>query len=65
MNLTEELFLVTGTLQAAAVDHALCGGIAVILHGYPRLTRGIDLLLREEDLERARKALEKAGYTLS
>jgi len=65
MNIKDELFLVTGTLQKARVDHALCGGIAVIVHGYPRLTRDIDLLLREEDLERARKALEKSGYTLS
>ena len=65
MNLKDELFLVTGTLEKARIDHALCGGMAVTIHGYPRLTRDIDLLLREEDLERARNALEKSGYTLS
>ena len=64
MNIRDELFLVTGSLENARIDHALCGGMAVIVHGYPRLTRDIDLLLREEDLERARNALEKSGYTL-
>jgi hypothetical protein len=65
MNLRDELFLVTDTLENARIDHAICGGMAVVVHGYPRLTRDIDLLLREEDLERARSALEKVGYTLS
>ena len=64
MNIRDELFLVTGTLEKARIEYALCGGMAVIIHGYPRLTRDIDLLLREEDLEQAQKALEKSGYTL-
>lgn len=64
MNIRDELFLVTGALEGARIDHALCGGMAVIIHGYPRLTRDIDLLLREEDLERARKVLDDLGYTL-
>jgi hypothetical protein len=64
LNIKDELFLVTGALERASIDHALCGGMAVIIHGYPRLTRDIDLLLREEDLERAREALEDLGYTL-
>ncbi len=64
MNLKDELYLVTGTLERGGIEYALCGGIAVIIHGYPRSTRDIDLLIREEDLERARKALESAGYSL-
>lgn len=65
MNLKDELFLVTETLDKAGIDHALCGGIAVLIHGYPRLTRDIDILLREEDLQKARSSLEESGYTLS
>lgn len=64
MNIRDELFLVTGALTDAEVEYALCGGMAVIVHGYPRLTRDIDVLIREEDLERARGVLEKSGYTL-
>jgi hypothetical protein len=64
MNLKTELFRVVDDLSRAGVDHALCGGVAVIIHGYPRLTRDIDILIREEDLDRAQKALESSGYTL-
>ncbi len=65
MNLKDELFLVTGALESAGIDYALCGGLAVVIHGYPRLTRDLDLLVREADLEPARKALEGAGFALS
>lgn len=65
MNLKEELFLVTDALRDAGIDHALCGGLAVAIHGYPRLTRDIDVLVREEDLDRAREILKVSGYTLS
>ena len=59
MNIQHELYLVIDTLQRAGIDYALCGGLAVIVHGYPRLTRDIDLLIREEDLVRARSSLKK------
>ena len=39
--------------------------MAVVLHGYPRLTRDIDILIRPESLLDARKALEPVGFTLS
>ena len=64
MNLQDELFLVTDALERGGVDYALCGGIAVVIHGHPRLTRDIDVLMREDDLDRAQKALGAAGYTL-
>lgn len=64
MNLKDELFLVTSTLTDAEIEYALCGGMAVVIHGYPRLTRDIDLLLREDDLDRAQKALAISGYTI-
>ncbi len=64
MNLKEELLAVERALRSAGVPHALCGGLAVAVHGYPRLTRDIDLLLRPSDLEAARKALSSAGFTI-
>ncbi len=53
------------TLNNSSVAYALCGGMAVVLHGYPRLTRDIDLLIRPEDLSAAREALEAIGFTIS
>ena len=65
MNLKQELLGVVRALNEAGVPYALCGGMAVVLHGYPRLTRDIDLLVRRQDLGAARKALAAAGFTIS
>jgi hypothetical protein len=44
------------------IDYALCGGMAVALHGYPRFTKDIDFLVPSESLEMARKAAHRAGF---
>lgn len=64
MDLKSELLAVAKTLNQAAVPYALCGGMAVVLHGYPRLTRDVDLLVQTSDLDRAREALANAGFTI-
>lgn len=64
MDLKQELFGIVGALSRADVPYALCGGMAVVLHGYPRLTRDIDLLIRSKDLEAARDVLGSAGFTI-
>ncbi len=64
MDLKQELFGIVGALSRADVPYALCGGMAVVLHGYPRLTRDIDLLIRSQDLEAARDVLGSAGFTI-
>lgn len=52
MDLQQELFTVLDALAATGIDHAVCGGFAVAIHGYPRLTRDIDVLIQEADLRR-------------
>ncbi|MBA7590082.1 2-methoxy-6-polyprenyl-1,4-benzoquinol methylase, mitochondrial [subsurface metagenome] len=52
---------VVRTLNGSGVPYALCGGMAVVLHGYPRLTRDIDLLIQPGDLSGARDALAGIG----
>ena len=49
-------------MTGAGLDHAVCGGFAVAIHGYPRLTQDIDLLILPGDLERAREILRPLGY---
>jgi len=63
MNLKEELSRILAVLKHAGIEFALCGGMAVIIHGYPRATRDIDILVREEDLESLRELLHQIGYT--
>ncbi len=44
------------------VEYALCGGMAVAIHGYPRFTKDIDFLIPAESLERACKVAAMAGF---
>lgn len=49
-------------LDEAEIPHAIVGGVAVCLHGYPRNTVDVDLLVRREDGQRLREVLERAGF---
>lgn len=51
-------------LDKDQVPFALCGGLAVAVHGQPRATKDIDLLLPEDQVERAMAALKRAGFGL-
>ncbi|MFI5308751.1 MAG: nucleotidyl transferase AbiEii/AbiGii toxin family protein [Polyangiales bacterium] len=64
MNLFDELVTVVRALDGAGVDYALVGGLAVGVWGAPRATKDIDLLIRSEDLARAKDAARACGYTL-
>ena len=52
-------------LNDASVRYLIVGGLAVIAHGYVRLTLDVDLILdlREDNLRHAVTALEGLGYT--
>jgi hypothetical protein len=45
VDLVAELHVVADALVAAGVEFALCGGLAVAVHGHVRATRDIDLLV--------------------
>jgi hypothetical protein len=63
--LLEELQGVLAALDEGGVDYALIGALAVAVWGAPRATKDIDLLVRDEDLERARNAVRGRGFTLA
>lgn len=63
-NLYEELITVVRELEAAKLNYAVCGGMAVAVHGLSRFTRDIDLLIQREDLTAVRAVVEKCGYIL-
>ena len=64
MDLFTELRSVVGALDRAGVPFALCGGLAVAVHGSPRATKDIDLLVLPQDVDRAKEAVKAAGFTL-
>ena len=64
MNLVEELVGLIDVLQEADIEYAICGGIAVAIHGYPRFTKDIDILVRAEDLARVRAVVGRVGFSI-
>jgi hypothetical protein len=64
VDLYAELTTLVGTLESRAIDYAVCGGVALAIHGAPRATQDIDILLRPEDIDRLREAARTCGFTL-
>lgn len=65
MNLVDELFKVTKALRDAGIEYAVCGGIAVTVHGYTRFTDDIDILILPTDVSRALEAVRPLGFDLA
>ena len=53
MDLFDEMFGLTSAFNAAQIPYAVAGGMAVAIHGYPRFTKDIDLLILPQDEARA------------
>lgn len=64
LNLYDELRALVDAFEGAAVDYALCGALALAVHGVARATKDIDVLARTEDAERVRNVARAAGFTL-
>ncbi|MCP4656971.1 MAG: nucleotidyltransferase family protein [bacterium] len=62
--LYEELKAVVAKLNAEGIEYALCGGVALTLHGFIRATKDIDILIRLDDLIRVTKAVNSLGFIL-
>ena len=59
--LQELLLELAKALEAADVDHALIGGLALAPHGFPRGTKDIDFLIHENAIERVRALMRQRG----
>jgi hypothetical protein len=64
LNLEIEFVRIIDALETAKVPYALCGGLAVAVYGFVRHTNDIDILLHEEDLERAKAAVIPVGFSV-
>ena len=49
-------------LANSKIDHAICGGVAVCLHGYQRNTTDLDLIIQRSDAEAVKRLLESVGF---
>ena len=61
-NLESELRDLVRLYNQERVEYALCGGMAVAIHGYPRFTKDIDFLIPAHSLELAKSVAAMAGF---
>jgi hypothetical protein len=61
---TGDLHRIFAALEDAGVRYLVVGGVAVVLHGHPRLTADLDLVLALDraNVEAAAEALRDLGY---
>lgn len=62
MNLKEELLGLIRALNDASLEYAVCGGLAMIIHGFVRATEDIDLLVPEVQLQQVLEVAKSVGF---
>ncbi len=62
--LFDELNSIVELLDEAGLEYAVCGGLALAIHGFPRATFDIDLLIEAESLEKSYELVAKIGYDI-
>jgi len=62
--LLEELGGLVSALDENKIEYAVCGGLALTIHGFPRARYGIDILIRAESLEKAYEIAAENGYDI-
>lgn len=65
MNLVDELHAIAAALTDAGIPYAVCGGVAVTMHGATRSTKDLDLLVRPEDLAQVIELVRPLGYAFA
>ena len=63
LDLERELDGVRNALSEQGIEYALCGGLAVGVHRFPRATVDIDLLIRPESEVAVHDAVAPLGFT--
>ncbi|MEA3186378.1 MAG: hypothetical protein QOD99_208 [Chthoniobacter sp.] len=65
LSIDRELKAIVTRLQELRIPYALCGGLAMAVHGYPRATLDIDLLSLRDSTQDISTAARTLGYTLT
>ncbi len=62
MLIVEELFRIAESFAKNGLEYAVCGGLAVAIHGRPRLTVDIDIVVAANDVQRAAEIAAAVGF---
>lgn len=65
MNLVDELHAIARVLHNERITYAICGGVAVTIHGATRTTKDIDVLVSREDVPRVLEIVRPLGYVFA
>lgn len=60
--LLDEFRSITMALNEAGIEYAVCGGWAMAIHGLPRATMDIDLLVLADDVDKVWRIAQEIGY---
>jgi len=63
-DLLHELTQLTKALDENGIEYAVCGGLALAIHGFSRATFDIDILIREESLQKSFEIVKEFGYDI-
>src|SRR5689334_19280774 len=64
LDIYDEFLKLVERLEGLGIDYALCGGLALAVHGFPRATIDIDLLVLSESVNQIFSLANELGYTI-
>ena len=64
LNLLQEFKIIIKVLEEENIDYAVCGGMAMAIHGFLRATVDIDIILLQENINKTKDAFKAHGYLL-
>jgi hypothetical protein len=64
LDLYDELAALLDALEAANAEYAVCGGLAMAIHGFPRATIDVDLVVPTTAAEAVLECARGLGYTI-
>jgi hypothetical protein len=64
LELDAEFRAVVGALDREGLEYAVVGALALAVHGAPRATTDIDLLVRPEAIQRVLSVVAELGFAL-
>lgn len=62
--LLDELSQLISALDENGIEYAVCGGLAMAIHGFVRATLDIDILIQVESLEKAYEIAAENGFDI-
>lgn len=62
--LLKELLEIASEFEKNGIDYAVCGGLAMAIHGFARATMDIDFLILAENLDKAYLVAAKQGFVI-